>query len=177
MARLASLAGGLLLLAVSALPTGPELYGAGLFSTGEWDFFIAFAPHERRVLFCRANDDFSSYDIYETERENGRWRAPVKPSFAESWSNADPHFFARRPHRVFYLQPSWSGRVRRVGALRHLECVFRVGPLGPAAASAGADRLSRSGRMVASVAANENLFSAATGRAAGVDWTSTWPDG
>jgi Tol biopolymer transport system component len=91
-ARLASLAGALLLLAGTARPTGPELYGAGLFSTGEWDFFMAFGPDERRVLFCRANDDFSSYEIYETELENGRWRAPVKPSFAQAWSNADPHF-------------------------------------------------------------------------------------
>jgi len=91
-ARLASLAGALVLIAGTAPSTGPELYGAGLFSTGQWDFFMAFAPDQRRVLFCRANDDFSSYEIYETELENGRWRAPVKPSFAQSWSNADPHF-------------------------------------------------------------------------------------
>ncbi len=92
MVRLASLGAAVLLLAGSARPTGPELYSAGLFSTGQWDFFIAFAPDERRVLFCRANDDFSSYEMYETQRENSRWSAPVKPSFAQSWSNADPHF-------------------------------------------------------------------------------------
>jgi Tol biopolymer transport system component len=93
MLRLARLGTILVLLAGTPSPTGPELYGAGLFSTGQWDFFMAFAPDEQRVLFCRANDDVSSYDIYETEGENDqRWRAPVKPSFAQSWSNADPHF-------------------------------------------------------------------------------------
>jgi Tol biopolymer transport system component len=82
----------MLLFAGTGPSTGPELYGAGLFSTGQWDFFMAFSPDNRRVLFCRGNDDFSSYDVYETEQENGSWRAPVKPSFAASWSNADPHF-------------------------------------------------------------------------------------
>jgi hypothetical protein len=78
MARVASLGTILLLLAGTPRPTGPELYGAGLFSTGQWDFFMAFARDQRRVLFCRANDDFSAYDIYETEREpDQRWRAPV----------------------------------------------------------------------------------------------------
>jgi hypothetical protein len=36
-----------------AAPPGlatPALYGAGLFSTGAWDFFIAFSPDEREVL-------------------------------------------------------------------------------------------------------------------------------
>lgn len=88
---------------------GPELYGAGLFSTGQWDFFMAFSPDQRYVLFCRANDNFSAYDIYETRREdNGQWRAPARPAFAASWSNADPHispdgrslfFISNRPER------------------------------------------------------------------------------
>jgi Tol biopolymer transport system component len=111
-ARLASLAGALLLLAGSARSTGPELYGAGLFTTGQWDFFMAFAPDGPRVLFCRANDDFSSYEIYETELENGRWRAPVKPRFAQSWSNADPHF-SPDGRTVFFIsnRPAPGGSV------------------------------------------------------------------
>ena len=51
---------------------GPELFGAGLFSTGAWDFFMPFSPDQRLVLFCRANDDFSAYDNYETHRDLGR---------------------------------------------------------------------------------------------------------
>jgi Tol biopolymer transport system component len=82
-----------LLLAATPWASSPELYGAGLFSTGQWDFFIAFSPDQRHALFCRANDDFSSYDIYETRQDpGGHWRAPAKPAFAASWSNADPHF-------------------------------------------------------------------------------------
>jgi hypothetical protein len=70
----------------------PELYGAGLFSTGHWDFFMAFSPDQRRVLFCRANDDFTSYQIFETRRDDrGRWSAPTMPKFDGGFSNADPH--------------------------------------------------------------------------------------
>lgn len=91
--RPAALVATILVLAGTARTTGPELYGAGLFSTGQWDFFMAFSPDQKKVLFCRANDDFSAYDIYETEQKTDqRWRAPVKPTFARSWSNADPHF-------------------------------------------------------------------------------------
>jgi Tol biopolymer transport system component len=82
-----------LLLGAAPHAHGPELYGAGLFSTGQWDFFVAFSPDQRHALFCRANDDFSAYDIYETRQDpGGRWRAPAKPAFAASRSNADPHF-------------------------------------------------------------------------------------
>jgi Tol biopolymer transport system component len=90
--RTGSLGAAALLLAGGPRAPGPELYGAGLFSTGQWDFFMAFSPDQRHVLFCRANDDFSAYDIYETRRAgDGPWRAPVKPAFAATWSNADPH--------------------------------------------------------------------------------------
>ena len=89
--------------AVPPVAAGPELYGAGLFSTGAWDFFIAFSPDERDVLFCRANDDFSTYDIYETRRgPDGHWRAPSKPPFAATWSNADPHI-APDGRTVFFV--------------------------------------------------------------------------
>ena len=71
---------------------GPELYGAGLFSTGAWDFFLAFAPDRPEVLFCRANADFSAYRILETHhRPDGSWEPPVNPRFAGEWSDADPH--------------------------------------------------------------------------------------
>ena len=92
MKRQAALGLAALLLAGTPHALGPELYGAGLFSTGRWDFFIAFSPDQRQVLFCRANDDFSAYEIYQTREESdGHWRPPVKPEFAASWSNADPH--------------------------------------------------------------------------------------
>ena len=94
--RLAPVA-ALLLVLVAASPAKapeatPEIYGAGLFSTGEWDFFMAFSPDQKRALFCRANDDFSSYQIYETRLDqDGHWGAPTLPRFAGTWSNADPH--------------------------------------------------------------------------------------
>ncbi|HEU4727149.1 MAG TPA: hypothetical protein VFT22_04655 [Kofleriaceae bacterium] len=71
----------------------PELYGVGLFTTGAWDFFVAFMPDQRRALFCRADDHFRRYEIFETRLgADGRWTPPVKPRFAARWSNADPRF-------------------------------------------------------------------------------------
>ncbi|WP_338866425.1 Xaa-Pro aminopeptidase [Myxococcus stipitatus] len=70
----------------------PELYGAGLFTTGAWDFFMAFSPDQQRVLFGRADDSFERYTLLETRWiRDGHWSAPTRPRFATDWSNADPH--------------------------------------------------------------------------------------
>ncbi|QSQ15722.1 PD40 domain-containing protein [Myxococcus landrumensis] len=70
----------------------PELHGAGLFTTGAWDFFMAFSPDQQRVLFGRADDAFERYTLLETRRtRDGHWSPPVRPRFATEWSNADPH--------------------------------------------------------------------------------------
>lgn len=45
--------------ATVAVAPSAELYGAGLFSTSAWDFFLAWTPDESRVLFCRADTMFS----------------------------------------------------------------------------------------------------------------------
>jgi hypothetical protein len=89
--------------APSQPPAQPELYGAGLFTTGAWDFFMAFSSDQRRVLFCRADDAFDRYDIYETRLgDDGRWSPPVKPRFAARWSNADPHI-SPDGRRVYFI--------------------------------------------------------------------------
>jgi Tol biopolymer transport system component len=81
----------------------PELYGAGLFSTGAWDFFVAFTPDQRRALFCRADDKFRRYEILETRLDDaGRWSPPQHPRFAQQWSNADPHI-SPDGRRVYFV--------------------------------------------------------------------------
>jgi Tol biopolymer transport system component len=94
----------------AALDTGPQLFGAGLFSTSAWDFFIAFSPDQKWALFCRANDDFTAYDIYQTQRgSDGRWSAPAKPAFAREWSNADPHLSLDGRTVFFISNRPWPG--------------------------------------------------------------------
>ncbi|MFY0533459.1 hypothetical protein [Nannocystis pusilla] len=69
-----------------------ELYGAGHFTTGAWDFFMAFSPDQRQVLFGRADPTFDRYELLETRLgADGRWSKPAHPSFAGQWSDADPH--------------------------------------------------------------------------------------
>lgn len=90
---------------------GPELYGAGLFSTGAWDFFLAFSPDQTSILHCRANDTFETYDLFETHRAaSGRWSAPVKPRFATQGSNADPHISPDGQTVFFISNRPLSGR-------------------------------------------------------------------
>ncbi|MCP3136971.1 Xaa-Pro aminopeptidase [Pyxidicoccus xibeiensis] len=99
-------------------PGAPELYGVGLFTTGAWDFFLAFSSDQRRVLFGRADDAFERYELFETRLgEDGTWSQPIKPRFATQWSNADPHispdgrtvfFISNRPHHPGETEPRAS---------------------------------------------------------------------
>jgi hypothetical protein len=165
-------------------PLRPELFGAGLFSTGAWDFFIAWEADERAALFCRANDDFSWFDIYETRRDaHGRWSAPVRPAFASAFSNADPHispdgrtvfFISNRPRPADRVQTAprreydvWyavRGADGAWGQARGLE-----GPVNGAARE-----------WSPSVAANGNLYFGAArrgGRGGNDLWVSRLVDG
>ncbi|MFN8583446.1 MAG: hypothetical protein U0163_21030 [Gemmatimonadaceae bacterium] len=76
-----------------AAPDHPTLYGAGLFSTGAWDFFMALTPDQQRAVFCVANDNFTEYHLREARRDaQGQWGTASIPSFAWTGSDADPHF-------------------------------------------------------------------------------------
>ncbi|HEU4883744.1 MAG TPA: hypothetical protein VFT45_15910 [Longimicrobium sp.] len=165
-------------------PLRPELFGAGLFSTGAWDFFVAWDADERAALFCRANDDFSWFDIYETRRDAaGRWSAPVRPAFAASFSNADPHispdgrtvfFISNRPRPADSVQTAPRREYDVWYAVRGAdggwsEARFLEGPVnGPAT------------EWSPSVAANGNLYfgAARRGSRGGNDlWVSRRVDG
>jgi Tol biopolymer transport system component len=88
---------------IARAQASPELYGAGIFSTGSWDFFMAWTPDQDDVFFCRATDDFSSFEIFETRfGTDGRWSEPVHPPFASRWSNSDPHLTIDG-RRVFFI--------------------------------------------------------------------------
>jgi len=160
----------------------PELYGAGLFSTGEWDFFVAFSPDEREALFCRANSDFSSYQIYQTRRgREGRWSSPVIPGFATGWSNADPHISPDGTTLFFISNRPASG----VGGPQPTYDIWRAtrGPGGEWGAALRLDApvsLPGVDEWSPSVAANGNLYfgSERPGGRGGMDlWVARRVDG
>jgi Tol biopolymer transport system component len=70
---------------------GPELFGIGVFTTGEWDFFVAFTPDQQTAYFCRANGSFTYFTILQSQLRNGQWSAPEIAPFSGRWSDADPH--------------------------------------------------------------------------------------
>ncbi|HXS25266.1 MAG TPA: hypothetical protein VN719_13595 [Gemmatimonadales bacterium] len=144
----------------AAPATGPELFGAGLFTTGAWDFFLAFSPEQRWALFCRANDDFTAYDIYQTRLgADGHWSAPTRPTFAREWSNADPHLTADG-RTVFFI----SNRPLPGERTAHATYDIWTATLGPDGAWSEATPLPRSislpesDEWSPSVAANGDLY-------------------
>jgi len=156
---------------------GVELYGAGLFSTSEWDFFMAFSPDQRRVLFCRANADFSNFDIYETRLgSDERWSAPVKPRFAMQWSNADPHI-TLDGNRVFYISnrpnPGDSASVARPSYDVWYADRGRDGEWGEARHLPGAVNNPRVTEWSPTIAANGNMY-VGTIRRGGVGGNDIW---
>jgi len=96
--------------AADRTPRGPALFGAGLFSTGAWDFFVAFSPDQTRALFGRADDAFERFAIFEARRDGeGRWSRPTRPRFASTWSDADPHISPDGRAVVFISNRPLSG--------------------------------------------------------------------
>jgi len=82
---------------------GPELFGEGVFSTGAWDFFVAFTPDQRTAYFCRADGRFSYFTILlSRQRGDGGWGEPEVAPFSGRWSDADPHI-SPDGRRLFWI--------------------------------------------------------------------------
>ena len=80
----------------------PALFGEGVFTTGDYDFFVALAPDGKSAYFCRATPDFGSWTIVESRRSGDRWSAPVVAPFSGRWSDADPHF-SQDGSKLYYI--------------------------------------------------------------------------
>jgi len=72
-------------------PPEPELFGEGVFSTGAWDFFVAFTPDQKTAYFCRANAGFTYFTTLVSHLRDGGWSEPEMAPFSGRWSDADPH--------------------------------------------------------------------------------------
>ena len=81
---------------------GPELFGIGVFTTGEWDFFVAFTPDQQTAYFCRANGSFTYFTILQSRYQNDQWSAPEIAPFSGRWSDADPHISADG-NKLFFI--------------------------------------------------------------------------
>jgi len=165
----------------TATAGSPELYGAGLFTTGAWDFFMAFTPDQRRALFCRADDEFARYAILETRLDAaGRWTPPVTPRFAAEASNADPHI-SPDGRRVYFI----SNRAGDGGAERATYDIW-VAALQPSGEWGAPERLAAPvndadvDEWSPSIAASGNLYFGAgrPGGHGGSDlWVARWVGG
>src|SRR5882672_9847137 len=77
--------------AAAASDPGPTRFGEGVFTTGDYDFFVALTPDQKTGYFCRASADFGYWTILQTHLGNGHWSPPDMAPFSGRWSDADPH--------------------------------------------------------------------------------------
>ena len=156
----------------------PRLFGEGVFTTAEYDFFVAIAPDQRTAYLCRASADFGWWTILETRRSGGKWAAPVMAPFSGRWSDADPHFSPDGSQLYFISNRPDSGDTERASC--DLWLVERAGEgwseprrLGPEVCGEGTE-------WSPSVAANGNLYFGATregGRGRDDLWMSRFVEG
>jgi len=69
---------------------GPELFGEGVVSTGDFESHPAFTPDGRMLYFVKSTPAFTDWKIYVTQMEDGRWAPPKVAPFSGKHRDADP---------------------------------------------------------------------------------------
>ena len=84
-----------LLLAATATPE-PERWTPAAISTDQYESSPTLSPDGRELFFFRADRQFDNYRLLSTRCVDGRWSAPVEPSFAAAPGvlETDPAFGA-----------------------------------------------------------------------------------
>jgi Tol biopolymer transport system component len=72
----------------------PEVFGAGVISTGDFDSHPAFTPDGKTIYFLRSTPNFDFWTILVSRFERGAWRTPEVAPFSGQYSDADPHITA-----------------------------------------------------------------------------------
>jgi Tol biopolymer transport system component len=72
----------------------PEIFGAGVISTGDFDSHPAFTPDGKTIYFLRSTPNFDFWTIVVSHFERGSWRTPEVAPFSGQYSDADPHITA-----------------------------------------------------------------------------------
>jgi Tol biopolymer transport system component len=91
----------------AAPTTGAELFGVGVFSTGQYELPPTFAPDGRTAYFTVSTPAYGRlHMIVETRLDGGRWSEPRIAPFSGRYGDADPmfspdgsrlYFISRRP--------------------------------------------------------------------------------
>src|SRR5262245_17719349 len=156
----------------------PALFGEGVFTTGAYDFFVAFSPDQQTAWFCRATADFGTWTILETRRSGARWTTPTMAPFSGRWSDADPHVTPDGSKLFFISNRPDSGDAARPAC--DLWVVERSGKAWGAPRSLGPEVNGDATEWSPSVAANGNLYFGTTregGKGRDDIWMSRLVDG
>jgi Tol biopolymer transport system component len=86
-----------------AAPPSAELYGEGVFSTGDYELPPTFTPDGNTAYFTVSTPVYArTRFIVESRRTAGRWSEPVVSSFSGQYDDADP-FITRDGKQLFFL--------------------------------------------------------------------------
>src|SRR5262245_37927904 len=112
---LALLGGGILLMVASSFRAAgnqpaPELFGAGIVSTGDFESHPAFTPDGRTLYFVKSTPQFTDWKIYVTQLEDGRWSTPRIAPFSGKQRDADPFVSADGKALYFISDRSPDGK-------------------------------------------------------------------
>ncbi len=80
----------------------PEIFGRGIFSTGDYDSHVEFTPDQKTAYFLRLTPDFNSFwAIFESHFADGSWSTPQLAPFSGQFSDADPFITSDNKHLYF----------------------------------------------------------------------------
>ena len=85
------------------VPDTAELFGAGTFSTGDWELPPTFTPDGDRAYFTVSTPVYGRMRfILETRRRGNGWTTPVVAPFSGRYDDADP-YISPDGSRLFFL--------------------------------------------------------------------------
>ena len=80
----------------------PDVFAAGVISTGDFDSHPAFMPDGKTLYFVRSTPNFNLWTILVSRFERGKWSEPEVAPFSGQYSDADP-FITPDSKRLYFI--------------------------------------------------------------------------
>ena len=79
----------------------PQIFGAGVISTGDYDTHPAFAPDGETLYFLKCTADINTCTICVSYFKNNRWTEPTVAPFSGKYWDVDP--FVTKDGKTIYF--------------------------------------------------------------------------
>ena len=79
----------------------PQIFGAGVISTGDYDTHPAFSPDGKTLYFLKCTADINTCTICVSHFKNNRWTEPMVAPFSGQYWDVDP--FVTKDGKTVYF--------------------------------------------------------------------------